>query len=168
MVGFFKSKHSNNDHFDEAYLALRKQAFSVKPEQVGITLEKKDQVYGTVVDMGVGGSDIATMVCFLGETASLYFSKGGGIIGAGQHENVKQAVALYLASAQKMLPVMKLTDDFSTVPAEDHHVFYFFTGNGTYLYDLDLKEYQRSRENQLLFSMAQMVLTEIRQASTSK
>ncbi|MGE5418347.1 MAG: hypothetical protein ACM3UZ_16535 [Acidobacteriota bacterium] len=168
MVGFFKSKQNSNVVFDDAYIALRKQAFVVEPAQIGITLDTNEQVYGAVVDMGVSQTDIATMVCFLDGAASLYFSNGGGIIGAGQHENVKQAAALYLTGLQKLLSIMQLTDDFSTAPTEDHHIFYLLTGNGIYSYDLNINESQRSKDNQLLFSLTQMVLTEIRQASSRK
>jgi hypothetical protein len=42
---------------------------------------------------------VATLVTFLDGATSLYFSNGGGIIGAGEHASVRAAAAAFLATA---------------------------------------------------------------------
>lgn len=166
---FFKSKkippeNQNNSPYD----SLRNLAFEVIPEQLGINLDDDQQAYGAVVDMCISNDKTATMICFLDGTASLYYSNGGGIIGAGQHENVRRAVLSYLMSIHKALPIMNLTDSFDVIQVPNHHKFYLFTKKGKYSIDLDLSDHQRSKEIHFLFSSSQMVLSEIRKVAESK
>ncbi len=171
MFGLFKKKEPKEiirQGDENTYKSMRKMAFNIKPEQLGINLENDDQVYGSIVDMEVGDGKIASMVCFLDGTASLYFSNGGGIIGAGQHENVREAVGSYLLSVHQVLPIMKHTDKYDIILKENHHIFYLFTRIGIYSLDLDLKESSKSKETHFLFSLSQMVLSEIRNASKDR
>lgn len=141
---------------------MRKNAFNIKPEELGVSLDNDDQVYGCVVDMAMGNGNVVTMVCYFDGTASLYYSTGGGIIGSGQHENVRKAVGSFLVSIHQVLPIMKKTENFDTAPKENHQIFYLFTRVGVYTYDLDLSVLNRQKEVNFLFSLSQMVLSEIR------
>ena len=166
MFGIFKGKQQKeltSDNGENVYSPMRNMAFNVKPEDIGVILDNDEQVYGSIVDMGMGGG-VATMVCFIDGTASLYFSSGGGIIGAGQHESVQKAVASYLVSIHQVLPITKATEDFNAVPEEDHHIFYLFTRTGKYTIDIDTNDI-KTKETNFLFSLSQMVLTEIRKVS---
>jgi hypothetical protein len=115
--------------------------------------------------MGVGVGNTATMICFIDGTASLYFSNGGGIIGAGQHDSVKQVVASFLVSSHKALPVMKHAESIDILPDENHHIFYLFTPAGVFTIDIAIEDIQNSKEDYFLFSLSQMVLSEIRKVS---
>src|SRR5260221_1885309 len=44
---------------------------------------------------------VATLACFADGTTSLYFSTGGGMLGAGQHESVRAAASAILAAAAR-------------------------------------------------------------------
>jgi hypothetical protein len=44
-----------------------------------------------LMDWNMGGNGVATLLAFYDGTTSLYFSNGGGILGAGGHEPVKRA-----------------------------------------------------------------------------
>ncbi len=147
------------------YATMRKLAFNYTPEQLGIKAENNYQVYGAVVDMGVSSGNTATLICFIDGTASLYFSNGGGIIGAGQHDSVKQVVESFLLASHQAVPIMKHADSIDNLPDENHHTFYLFTMAGIFSLDLDINDVQKTKEAYLLFSQSQMVLSEIRKAS---
>jgi hypothetical protein len=168
MFNFFKSKHKSDsrksDH-GETYADLRNLAFNCTPDKIGVTLDKDDQVYGAIVDMAISDDRIATMVLFIDGSASLYFSNGGGIIGSGQHDSVKKIVGSFLISVNQVLPIMRFTKDFNVKPKNNHHVFYLFTRVGIYTYDMDINKYKESKETNFLFSISQMVLTEIRKTN---
>ncbi len=166
MVKIFRKKQkqesSDRDRVN-MYNPMRNMAFNIKPEDLGVTLDSDDQVYGSIIDMNTGNG-IATMVCFIDGTASLYFSSGGGIIGSGQYENVRKAVGSYLISIHQVLPILRVTEDYNYIPQDNHHIFYLFTLNGKYTIDIDIKNID-TNEKKFLFSLSQMVLKEIRKVN---
>lgn len=156
----------NNQKNDEyTYASMRKLAFTIKPEDMDIKIGNDYQVYGAVVDMGVDANKIATMVCFIDGTTSLYFSDGGGIIGAGQHESVKNAVSTFLENCFSSLPVTENADNIDNLPAENQHTFYLFTKAGIFTITINLHDVKKCKEYQSLFTHSQIVLNEIRKAS---
>ena len=166
MFSLFKKKknqgiHSSNG--EDIYNSMRNMAFNIKPEDIDVTLDNDNQVYGSIIDMNTG-TGIATMVCFIDGTASLYFSNGGGILGTGKDESVKKAVASFLVSIHQVLPIMKAVDEYESLPLPNHHIFYLFTRTGKYTIDIDVKDIN-TKEKDFLFSLSQMVLSEIRKVS---
>jgi hypothetical protein len=96
------SKQENPFH------GLRRQALSVSPETAGYTpTEPAHQVYGAILDWGLESGALATIVALEDGTASLYLSSGGGIIGGGFHEPVRQAVAAFLHSIEQHIADME-------------------------------------------------------------
>ena len=67
-----------------------------------------DEVKCVVMDWNLGGETVATLVAFADGTTSLYLTSGGGILGAGSHENVREAAARFRALAADR------ADQFST------------------------------------------------------
>lgn len=171
MFKFFKSKKKTNEGNAEKdnnpYVGLRNLALNISPDELGVKLDKDDQVYGAVVDMDINGN-VATMACLIDGTASLYFSTGGGILGSGQHESVHKAVVSYLVSIHQVLHIMNLTNNFDAKPQPNHHVFYLLTRTGVYMFDLDINDDNKSKEAQYLFALSQMVLNEIRKVNDKK
>jgi hypothetical protein len=55
---------------------------------------------------------VATLVAAMDGTTSLYFSNGGGIIGAGDHEQVRAATASFLQFARGFAAEMTPTDSY--------------------------------------------------------
>lgn len=157
------NQDSQNDEY--TYVSMRKLAFTFSHEDMGVRMGNDYQVYGAVVDMGVDNINTATMICFMDGTTSLYFSNGGGIIGAGKHEAVNKAVLTFLENCFQALPITKLAESIDALPKENHHTFYLFTKAGIFSIDMDLRDAQKSKEAQLLFSQSQMVLNEIRKSS---
>src|SRR5262249_10888815 len=52
---------------------------------------------------------VATLVAVADGTTSLYFSTGGGVIGAGEHEAVADPSRRWLLAAQEFLPTLSPT-----------------------------------------------------------
>jgi hypothetical protein len=48
-----------------------------------------------LMDWNMAGNGVATLLAFYDGTTSLYFSNGGGILGAGDHEPVKRAATRF-------------------------------------------------------------------------
>ena len=166
MFNLLKKKQKQEIHSskgEDIYYSMRNMAFNIKPEDIGITLDDDNQVYGSIIDMNTGAG-IATMVCFIDGTASLYFSNGGGILGTGNDESVRKAVTSYLVSIHQVLPIMKEVDEYDNLPQTNHHIFYLFTRTGKYSIDIDLKDIN-TKEMNFLFSLSQMVLSEIRKVN---
>ena len=163
------NKQNTNDQDSQddeyTYASMRKLAFSFSHEDMGVKMGNDYQVYGAVVDMAVDNINTATMICFIDGTTSLYFSNGGGIIGAGKHEAVNKAVLTFLENCFRTLPITKLAESIDVLPKENHHTFYLFTKAGIFSIDMDLRDSNKSKEAQLLFSQSQMVLNEIRKVS---
>lgn len=78
-------------------------ALNTSPAKLGLNLPN-DVVtaYGVVMDMGVMRGTV-TLGAFSTGDASLYFITGGGVIGAGQHDLVKQSAPALVQSAQTHL-----------------------------------------------------------------
>lgn len=75
----------------EASRGLRERALAVAALELGLApTAARPRVWGVVMETGhaEGG---ATLVVFAEGTTSLYFSNGGGIIGAGEHAIVRTA-----------------------------------------------------------------------------
>src|SRR5438045_1141790 len=99
-MGLFRRKRADGrstPQNDNPFDGLRLMALGVGAGQLGLH-PGADEVFGVVCDMDIGG-DVATVVCMADHTVSMYTSTGGGVIGAGSHENVWQAAETLLAAA---------------------------------------------------------------------
>ena len=89
---------------------LREQAFTTEVA-VPATSATSDSSRPLAFFMETGYPEaVASLVCFADGTTSLYFSTGGGIIGAGQHETVRTAAAQLLAVAQQHADKLTVAD----------------------------------------------------------
>ena len=97
-MGWF-SRKPRKDPAD-AVRGLREQAFSVEPSALGLApTAARPHVWGVIMETGYA-EGAATLVVFAEGTTSLYFSNGGGIIGAGAHATVRTAAEQWLAVAE--------------------------------------------------------------------
>jgi hypothetical protein len=124
-----------------------------------------DGIRAVVFDWGMGDGS-ATLVAFDDGTTSLYFSGGGGIIGAGAHDAVRLAAASFREEATRLKPQMTRADAFP-LPSGERSVFYIVTDSATLtsgpIANTDL-ERGRPPFGELA-TRAQQVITEIRKAS---
>jgi hypothetical protein len=109
---------------------LRAQALGLEATAAGFTpSEAHPHVWGIVMETGYPEA-VATLVAFLDGTTSMYFSSGGGVIGAGEHESVRKTLPQFFAAAEAHRG--ELAQATSTpLPAEGRVRFYLRTFNGT-------------------------------------
>jgi len=121
LFGFGKSTPTKYNMIG-AYPDLRQQVLSLDPATIGLASPSSNPVWGVVMETGYPEA-VATLVTLGDGTVSLYFSNGGGIIGAGQHEGPRKACEVLLAFAPKFISHAKPTRVFP-LPAEGHTRFY--------------------------------------------
>src|SRR5260221_3790710 len=79
----------------EAYAGLRRLALSLGAESVGRSLPPDAPVVAVLMDSGMANA-VATLVGVADGTTSLYYSTGGGVIGAGARHDVAAATHRWL------------------------------------------------------------------------
>ena len=114
----------------EPMSGLREQALTVAAADLGIgPATDRPHVWGVLMETGYPQA-VATLVVFADGTTSLYFSNGGGIIGAGAHASVRAAGTQLLAVAERSLAI--LTPAGATpLPGIGQVRFYVRTFEGT-------------------------------------
>jgi hypothetical protein len=108
-----------------------------------------------------GGSAYTLMV--LGDgTTSLYFSTGGGIIGAGTHKNVQAVSSSYLDTAGQFVSGVA-SKASANLPTAGRVKFYIRTFDGTYTYEASEDDLGNERDRfSPLFHKAHEVITQVR------
>jgi hypothetical protein len=92
--------------------SLREMALSLPASDIGATeIPNGARVFGVLMESRIGDA-VVTLVCFVDGTTSLYFSGGGGVIGAGQHESVRAAATALVALGNHFAPSFTLTTTF--------------------------------------------------------
>jgi hypothetical protein len=98
----------------DKYLALREVAFSTHSEDVEVQATPgAERAYGVIVEFWQG-DQIVTVVAFASGDSSLYFSKGGGMIGGRLEPLVSSAAGSLVADAQIQLADVPLVKAYPT------------------------------------------------------
>jgi hypothetical protein len=98
------------------YEGLRSQALAASPALAGFEISGSDRVvYGAVMDWA-RDTGVATLFALEDGTGSLYLSSGGGVIGGGFHEPVRQAVRAFILAFEPFAGAMVSDDDPSLPP----------------------------------------------------
>lgn len=153
---------------ENPYNILRNMALGVTMDQLGLK-DPGDEtnVFGIVMDWDIGGG-IATVAAYQTGDASMYLSTGGGVIGGGEHDNVRKAVFTYIELAQDYL---NLTDKSESPSLPDPKCvrFHLLTNKGTFSSQEEVKNLEdRSSKWIKLFEEANKLLTELRLSTESK
>lgn len=150
---------------DNAFEGLRNMAFTTTPVQLGLSLPTdKPIVYGVIMDWEMGGAT-ASMVTYQTGDASLYLSSGGGVIGGGQHQNVKSVAKQFVSLAQTFLDKTTKTET-TPLPSTDEVKFYLLTNKGVCVGQEQMKNFENNSSTWLkLFEQGNIVLTELRKTS---
>ena len=87
----------------DAVRAMREQALHVDAVALGLAPSPvRPHVWGVLMETGYPEA-VATLVALADGTTSLYFSNGGGVIGAGDHASVRAAGDALLSTAEAHL-----------------------------------------------------------------
>lgn len=85
------------------YTNLRKRALGITADQIESPSSiSESKVFGVMIDWELE-EGLASLVAYLSGDASIYFSQGGGIIGGGNFENVRNEVFSLLEVAQGLI-----------------------------------------------------------------
>lgn len=83
--------------------------------------------------METGHDDaVVTLAAIADGTVSLYFSNGGGMIGLGEHEEVRKVSNDFISLSEQFITNAKLTSAFP-LPGKYNTIFYFLTFDGVYI-----------------------------------
>jgi hypothetical protein len=89
----------------------------VTPEQVLADRSHGEAgVWGLIMETGYPNA-VASLVTFIDGTTSMYFSSGGGVIGAGKHAEVREAAKAFIAAANGYTKEFTPTADHPVPPA---------------------------------------------------
>ncbi len=110
----------------EVYSDLRKQVLSLTTDQLG----KNVPVLAVLMETGYPEA-CATLIAVADGASSLYFSNGGGIIGAGEYKQVHDSSVALVTKAGNNISNLSLTKEFP-LPKKGYTRFYVVTPSGIY------------------------------------
>ena len=141
------------------YSGLRQQILQLTPDK--LEGEVEGPIVALLMETGYPEA-VATLVAVADGTTSLYFSNGGGVIGAGEHPPVADASRRWLGEAASVLPQLsRLTDP--SPPAEGETQFVAVTRDGLRGAGVAEEELGEGRHAlSQLFYAGQDVITQIR------
>ena len=156
FFGFTKKRKVAN-----IYLGLRNQVLSLDPTQIGLKPDPANPIFGVLMETGY--KDAVITLSTIGDgTVSLYFSKGGGIIGLGEHEGPRNACLSFLSFAKQFTSYLRPTKEFP-LSQEGYTAFYFLTIDGVLISNAKEADLENNRlPLSPLFHKAQEVITEAR------
>jgi hypothetical protein len=94
----------------EIYTELRQQALRLTPEQLSDGEVASAPILALLMETGYP-EGVATLVAVADGTSSLYFSGGGGVIGAGTHAAVAEASRRWLDTGHDFLAQLSPISD---------------------------------------------------------
>lgn len=150
---------------EPAVSGLRSMVLGLSADEIGITRENfPHPAWGVVMETGMAGG-FYTLVVLADGTTSLYFSGGGGTVGAGEKPAVREASQQFIGWGNRF--VASAEPGRSTAPPA-HGVtrFFFLTFDGLRAYSAPEVELGQERDElSPLFHAGHAVITAIRQAS---
>jgi hypothetical protein len=146
----------------DVYIAARNRVLSLDPAEVGVeATPDMPRVWGVVMDVAYPDM-VVTVVSLADGTNSLYFSNGGGVIGAGEHRPVAEASKSLISLAQEYDAKMKSASDFP-LPKPGRVQFFLLTFSGVQAAEASDKELEEMRhELSPLFKQGHEVFGAIR------
>jgi hypothetical protein len=151
------SQEKGKQVFDD----LRLRALKLQPQDLDLKLQgEQTVVYGVVMDWDMP-EGVATLVAFSSGDASLYNSRGGGVIGGVEHANVEKAAKNLVKKAQDYVKKAKQTEAAS-LPERNHVGFYLLTNKGRFYFEENMENFEnQSSSFYSFFEEANKVITEL-------
>jgi hypothetical protein len=141
---------------------MRENVFNLDPATIGISRSNySGQVWGMLFETGTERGAYSLVVLADG-TTSLYFSTGGGIIGAGEHSSVRIVSKNLLLKANDAIDHSTLA---TTHPLsyDGISIFYFLTFEGTCSYSASESKLGNGQDSlSTLFHSSHEVISELR------
>ena len=143
---------------------LRSMVLGLSPAEIGVSPQTfPHQAWGMVMETGMDGG-YYTLVVLADGTTSLYFSTGGGVIGAGEKPGVREASQQFIALGNRLLGSAQEAASLQP-PAKGNTQFFFLTFDGVRSYAAPEVELGEERDRlSPLFHAGHAVIAAIRQA----
>lgn len=120
---------ANSQRAGDVYPELRNRVLTMKPREHGLThANYPHAVWGVVVEIGSPAGTLTAAGLFDG-TASLYYSSGGAITGAGQYAGPNKAAVILVRIANTCTRATMPMDKFP-YPRQGEVRFYLLTFTG--------------------------------------
>jgi hypothetical protein len=113
---FRRSPNAERQPPADVYTGLRQQVLSLTADQLGDHDFAGAPILALLMETGYPEA-VATLVAVVDGTSSLYFSNGGGLLGAGEHDAVAQASRRWLETGREFLDELAEVRDVP-LPAE--------------------------------------------------
>jgi hypothetical protein len=180
ILGFFVGNHKlkaneNQDDIkvkktllnDNPYAEVRNNAINVTPEQLKLSIENDNEIYGVVMDWNMGYA-IVTVVSFKTGDASVYLSKGHSFIGGFAHEKINLAAKHFVKTSEKYFS--KATKTNLTEPTGENKIdFYLLTKSGKYYIEVEIERIRNNQSDFIeLFNAGNEVINEYRAITDDK
>ena len=94
----------------DVFSELREQALRLTPDQLGDAVPTEAGILALLMETAYREA-VATLVAVADGTTSLYFSNGGGFVGAGTHPTVAEANRRWLEAGRTFLPELSAVTD---------------------------------------------------------
>lgn len=101
-----------------------------------IGMELPADAWAVVMETGIDGGSY-TLVALFDGTASIYFSNGGGIIGAGEHAEVAEVSTLLVSESRDYEEYFSLIESPRTRPVSGNTVFYIRRGESLLTFEAE-------------------------------
>lgn len=156
---------------NDVYLNLRNRALHVTTAELGLAPDAKMPIHAVIMETGDQGT-VSTFACLRDGSVSLYFSTGGGVIGGGQHESVRNACLEMLSItneyAHDFIAACQRVSTFA-LPGDGEVFFYLITGDGAYQVQCVEQTLAEQRDPfSALFNNCHAVMTELREVEENR
>jgi hypothetical protein len=144
---------------------LRERALSLTPSELNLApTAELPNVFGILMETAYPEA-VASLVAFAEGSTSLYFSSGGGIIGAGEHESVRAALVPFFRTAESHLHAFTRSDS-TPLPKPGRVRFYVRTFERTLTAEADEQDLGEMRHPlSPLFHAGHNVIGAVREAT---
>jgi hypothetical protein len=166
IVAGFKQLRTKkpNPRSDKAnpYLGMRNQFLSLTSDDLNLKIPDDQEIaFGVILELEFGDG-AATIVSLSTGDASLYTSRGGGIIGGITKENVKNAAINLVSEAQQYFPKMNIAND-TNIPKTGNIKIFILTNKNKYSYEAPEAEITNPQSYwAALFTKGDNLITQLR------
>jgi len=131
-------------------------------------LKRDKPVFAVLMESGFPEGAYTLVAAFDG-SASLYYSSGGGLIGSGEHANVRPEALKVVKMAEECLKHMMKVDVFPIVKLGST-TFYIVTADGVFGYTAKEDDLGEERDKKLsgLFHQCHSLITQMRIADEKR
>ena len=147
---------------------LRMKALSLKAQDIGLNRQNFPKLVWGILFETAYDRGAFTLVVLGDGTASLYFSTGGGIIGAGPHQSVRKASEQLLSAASHFVSSASPVTTYP-MPVSGQSTFYFLSYDGVLSYSANERELGEGRDKLSgLFHAAHGVVARMREIQQAR